>query len=610
MPALAPNQTNDPSTADSTDRLVSCSSRKAEEQRRHGESRPQGSGDASPKKRDTSLCLEPEHEDAKLHSVSGHSSTNQPPNNTAISVDSANCTVPPSPFQNVGILTSCKPQEDGVPGVKFRVSQRECCAEILKCYANLDCLENKILIMYLFQKLGSRQLVAKVELSGLSDILHDARIERKANSLPLDTVTTNEKLFIHNTSWSIYDKDFSHLQPCEDPFSQATFVARRVAEDEEHGRNHNEDVTNSDGEADAHINTKLTSSFHGPGSRSDMIQENTKSCPQREMQSQSHRPPESLLKRRVTGTKSKYFSTPTSSPNKKRRRSGNPESCLPFPKLSEEKFGLLQEHLWNNPFHLLVMVILLNQTSNKAAYPCYLRLTEKYFDAESLAQAELSQVAKILEKIGLQNNRAKTLIRLAQTWVDSPPTKGKRHRNLHYPNKHNGADISPKGIIDDEANDPRTGAWEAAHLPGVGHYALDSWRIFCRDVCRGVAQDYKGKGVRQLDFEPEWKRVVPSDKELKAYLRWMWLKEGWEWDPNTGKRKRRASQEALNEVENGEVIWDEDASAGEDVLIRKHGDSPQKKRRGTTPRTESRQPAAQPTEHQASSQHMAAESPV
>jgi len=30
-------------------------------------------------------------------------------------------------------------------------------------------------------------------------------------------------------------------------------------------------------------------------------------------------------------------------------------------------------------------------------------------------------------------------------------------------------------------------------------------------------------------FEPEWMRVVPKDKELRAFLRWKWLKEGWNW---------------------------------------------------------------------------------
>lgn len=39
-------------------------------------------------------------------------------------------------------------------------------------------------------------------------------------------------------------------------------------------------------------------------------------------------------------------------------------------------------------------------------------------------------------------------------------------------------------------------------------------------------------------IEPEWKRVVPTDKDLKAYLVWKWRSEGWIWDPLTGKQSR------------------------------------------------------------------------
>ena len=75
--------------------------------------------------------------------------------------------------------------------------------------------------------------------------------------------------------------------------------------------------------------------------------------------------------------------------------------------------------------------------------------------------------------------------------------------------------------------------WEIAHLPGVGPYALDSFRIFCRDQFRGISCYDDNKEVTQ----PEWKRVVPTDKDLKAYLAWKWRGEGWIWDPLTGARR-------------------------------------------------------------------------
>jgi hypothetical protein len=41
----------------------------------------------------------------------------------------------------------------------------------------------------------------------------------------------------------------------------------------------------------------------------------------------------------------------------------------------------------------------------------------------------------------------------------------------------------------------------------MGAYALDSWRMFC------VSED-------------EWQNVEPADKELSAWMRWRWAKEG------------------------------------------------------------------------------------
>jgi hypothetical protein len=97
-------------------------------------------------------------------------------------------------------------------------------------------------------------------------------------------------------------------------------------------------------------------------------------------------------------------------------------------------------------------------------------------------------------------------------------------------------------------------AWEIGHMT-QGKYAIDSWRIFCRDELLGRAEDWNGKG-REPEFQPEWMRVKPADKELRACLRWMWMREGWEWDPATGERTvlREEMRRAVNE---GRVEYDD-----------------------------------------------------
>lgn len=92
-----------------------------------------------------------------------------------------------------------------------------------------------------------------------------------------------------------------------------------------------------------------------------------------------------------------------------------------------------------------------------------------------------------------------------------------------------GLDVKPGEALGED--DEREG-WEVAHLPGMGAYALDSYRIFGRDKLRGVEEDAIKKG------EEEWRRVLPLDKDLRRYLVSRWREEGWEWDMLTGKKTR------------------------------------------------------------------------
>ncbi|KAJ5717385.1 hypothetical protein N7488_003031 [Penicillium malachiteum] len=173
-----------------------------------------------------------------------------------------------------------------------------------------------------------------------------------------------------------------------------------------------------------------------------------------------------------------------------------------------------------------------------------------------MAAADQAEFVAMIHCLGFQNQRTQKCISLAQTWLANPPIKDKRYRKMHYPNKLDGRDLRPDECVDDE--DPRS-AWEIAHLPGVGAYSLDSWRIFCRDELRGLATDWKGTGATDRGFVPEWKSVLPYDKELRAYLTWMWLKEGWEWDRHTGDLNP-ASEELLNAAQTGGVAREENGN--------------------------------------------------
>lgn len=255
--------------------------------------------------------------------------------------------------------------------------------------------------------------------------------------------------------------------------------------------------------------------------------------------------PASKRKRRTFPKTSAYFEHETSPV--KRRRVAAGTSAIIFPSTNATRFGLIQEELADNPFRLVLVTTFLNKTAGRVAVPIFRELMEHYPTPEDLAQADVEHVSGIIYRLGFQNQRAKTVIKLARAWVDCPPERTVRYRTRNYPQPGDGADLKPTEVVHEDA-DECAGALEIGHLPGCGPYAYDSWRIFCRDELREAGS---GTGHEDAD-RPEWTRVLPTDKELRAYLRWMWLRQGFVWDPLTGER-RQANSEELEAAVIGDV---------------------------------------------------------
>ncbi|KAF4974205.1 hypothetical protein FZEAL_8865 [Fusarium zealandicum] len=210
------------------------------------------------------------------------------------------------------------------------------------------------------------------------------------------------------------------------------------------------------------------------------------------------------------------------------------------PPIQKKQFGLIQESVGTDLYLLLVAAVLWNRTRGAQARPVFFEMISRYPTPNHLAEASFLDLVELIRPLGLYNSRATRFIAFAKAWVQEPPSKSRRYRKLHYPSRGGGLDIGKHEVL---AEDEERQGWEVAHLPSLGPYALDSFRIFHRDILRGLAQDWNGAQASP-EFEPEWKRVVPLDKELRAYIRWMWLKEGWIWDPETGN-KIRASKERM-----------------------------------------------------------------
>ncbi|KAK8138647.1 hypothetical protein PG984_002027 [Apiospora sp. TS-2023a] len=257
-------------------------------------------------------------------------------------------------------------------------------------------------------------------------------------------------------------------------------------------------------------------------------------------------------------TSSKFFEAIPKATSPTKRRSPRPPkgtvSALPFPTLSAHRFGLVQEELADDPFRLLVAVTFLVKTSGKAAIPVFRTLMDTFRGPEALAAAPSSEIEAMIKHLGLSVVRTAQIQKFARIWLETPPTRDVRYGVKNYPRPGDGSDIrAGEELPPEDHDDSRTSAWEIGHMT-QGAYAIDSWRIFCRDVLLGRAQDWKGKG-REGEFQPEWMRVLPQDKELRAYLRWMWMQEGWAWDPVTGDKEVLPEQLRLA-VNDGRVAWD------------------------------------------------------
>lgn len=126
-------------------------------------------------------------------------------------------------------------------------------------------------------------------------------------------------------------------------------------------------------------------------------------------------------------------------------------------------YNLFQETYASDPWKLLCCVIMLNQTNGRQLESVHGVLFDRWSTAIALATADYHRVVETVAPLGLQNRRARQLIRMSAA----------------YSSFWDGKD----------PND----------LPGIGRYGSDSYRVFIR---------------REHSIEV-------TDKELKKYLEWI-----------------------------------------------------------------------------------------
>lgn len=133
--------------------------------------------------------------------------------------------------------------------------------------------------------------------------------------------------------------------------------------------------------------------------------------------------------------------------------------------------------------------IFLNKTAAIRAQPFLKAFLEHYPSPDSLKSVDPKAIKETyFNTLGLFC-RAWWLVSLANQLLDDPPLphamRSKTYRNA-----------GPSS--------------EVAHLTGVGEYASDAWKLFCK---KSFYADHSE------DVEEEWRTLNPKDKDLRRYVR-------------------------------------------------------------------------------------------
>ncbi|KAL1714449.1 DNA glycosylase [Schizophyllum commune] len=174
----------------------------------------------------------------------------------------------------------------------------------------------------------------------------------------------------------------------------------------------------------------------------------------------------------------------------------------PLPLLHSETFA-------SDPWKVLIATIFLNVTHGTQSIPIIHALLEIWNTPEKMAEASPDEIYPCIRHLGLGHSRSKRIVDLSRAWIARPLSFNDKSVSSKSDDRAKDESIPVKG----NRNCLLTHIF---HLPGVGRYALDSFRTFCTT-------------------SDEWKNVRPTDKELIRFLAWKWAyREHHRWHPERG----------------------------------------------------------------------------
>jgi hypothetical protein len=140
-------------------------------------------------------------------------------------------------------------------------------------------------------------------------------------------------------------------------------------------------------------------------------------------------------------------------------------------RLQTSPFSTRQEEYRDDPFKMLMVCFMLNQTHHRQVDAVRHQFFARFGSAESLLSADDQEVVDLIRPLGFYNKRTKLWKQFCSQWLAAEQKYGSP---LYIP------------------------ATEVERMKGVGKYALDSWKIF-----------------QLFDYS-----VEPDDHVLNRYIVW------------------------------------------------------------------------------------------
>lgn len=129
--------------------------------------------------------------------------------------------------------------------------------------------------------------------------------------------------------------------------------------------------------------------------------------------------------------------------------------------------------------------------AGKAACPLVWKFLERWPSPESASRADPSEIAQLMNPLGLHETRARRIIKMSSKAVTLLSTYTHTHTHCLQSLVCTGDYLTKNWV-------------NATELYGISKYGQDSYRLFCRG---------------------EWREVQPTDIMLCLYRDWIWTNQ-------------------------------------------------------------------------------------